>query len=232
MLLAVLGFILLRGDPAQTPRDRTGLFTTLPLLWAESTELADMLKGDTPAHWAKPLIAGGGDLIPLDALSEPNLKGLRFLVMAQPRPLSPQENVALDAWVRGGGRLLLLADPMLTEATIFPLGDRRRPADVVLIDPILNHWGLRLEFDSEDEFTEGPTLMMDMTIPVNMPGRLIATDPQCRSWDQGDLATCRLGKGQVLVLADAAVLEREDSAGTRAKALKQLLEAAFAQDRH
>jgi hypothetical protein len=230
-VVALTASLLLRAGPAQTSRDRTGLFTSLPILWAESADLADMLKPQDE-HWAKPLIAGGGEVVPLDALSEASLKGLSYLVLAQPRPLSPDENVALDAWVRGGGRLLLLADPMLTEETIFPLGDKRRPQDIAVVDPILGHWGLRLEFDSEDEFKEGPTAMMGMTIPVNMPGRLIATAPQCRAWDQGELATCRIGQGRVLVLADAAVIEREDAAGTRAKALKLLIEAAFAGDKH
>lgn len=226
-LLTVIAAVLLRGAAGQTERDRTGLFTTLPIFWNESADLADMLKPQQAEHWARPLIAAGGEVVPLDALSDASLKGLRFLVMAQPRPLSADENVALDAWVRGGGRLLLLADPMLTEETIFPLGDKRRPHDIVMLDPILRHWGLRLEFESEDEFKEGPTQMMGMSIPVNMPGRLIATAPECRAWDQGDLATCRIGQGRVLVLADAAVIERKDAAGTRVKALKLLLEAAF-----
>jgi hypothetical protein len=226
-LLALAASLLLRGSLSQISRDRTGLFTSLPLLWAESADLADMLKPQQDEHWAKPLIAGGGEVIPLDTLSATSLKGLKYLVLAQPRPLSPDENVALDGWVRSGGLLLLFADPMLTEETIFPLGDKRRPQDIAMVDPVLNHWGLRLEFDSEDEFKEGPTAMMGMTIPVNAPGRLIATKPECRAWDQGDLATCKIGNGRVAVLADAAVLEREDTAGSRAKALRLLLETAF-----
>jgi hypothetical protein len=219
--------LLLSGGSFQTKRDRTGLFTSLPILWNESADLAGMLKPQQEEHWAKPLIAGGGAIAPLDMLSDTSLKGLKYLVMAQPRPLSPDENVALDGWVRGGGLLLLLADPALTEDTIYPLGDKRRPQDVALLDPILNHWGLRLEYDSEDEFNEGTNLLMGIAVPINMPGRLIATDRQCRARDQGNLAICEIGKGRVLVLADAAVLERDDAEGTRAKAFKSLLEAAF-----
>lgn len=230
-LLALVAAIFLRATPGQADRDRTGLFTSLPILWTESADLAEMLNPQQEEHWAKALIAGSGEVVPLDALSQASLKGISYLVLAQPRPLSPDETVALDAWVRGGGRLLLFADPMLTEETNFPLGDKRRPQDIALVDPVLNHWGLRLEFDSEDEFKEGPTLMMGITVPVNVPGRLVATNRQCRPWDQGDLATCRIGNGRVMVIADAAVLERDDAAGTRAKALKQLLEAAFHTER-
>ncbi len=230
LVLLGAGSLLLR-EPAQTPRDRTGLFTSLPILWNESADLADMLAPDAVPHWAKALIEAGGVVVPLDVLATPDgaskLTGLRYLVMAQPRPLSPQENVAIDAWVRGGGRLLLFADPMLTEETAFALGDKRRPQDVVLLDPLLDHWGLQLEFDSASEAKDGSTQAMGMAIPVNLPGRLIAKSGQCRAWGQGDLATCRIGKGRVLVLADAAVLERDDPEGSRAKALKLLLEAAF-----
>jgi hypothetical protein len=227
VLLAALGWQLLGARHAQPQRERTGLFTTLPILWNESADLARMLAPDEQPHWAKAAIAHGGKIVPLDTLAASALKPLQYLVMAQPRPLSPDENVALDGWVRGGGKLLLFADPMLTEDTVFALGDKRRPQDIVMLDPILKHWGLRLEFDSEDEFQEGPTRMMGMTVPINMPGRLIAEPPQCKAWDDGYLATCQIGQGRVVVLADAAVLERNDSSGVQGKALDQLLDAAF-----
>ena len=228
VLLALLGWQMFGSKSAQPQRERTALFTTLPILWNESADLAGMLKPDQQPHWAKTLIGAGGQVVPLDILTSSSLKHLQFLVIAQPRPLSPNENVELDAWVRGGGKLLLFADPMLTEETIFALGDKRRPADIVMLDPILKHWGLRLEFDSEDEFTEGPAEMMGMAIPINVPGRLVATEPHCRAWDPGNLATCAIGKGRVMVLADAAVLERSDPDGTRAEAVRQLLDGAFA----
>ena len=227
-LLALAASLLLRSDPAETKRDRTGLFTSLPILWSESTDLADMLKPQQQEHWAKPLIAGGGEAVPLDALSDASLKDLKYLVMAQPRPLSPDENVALDSWVRGGGLLLLFADPMLTEETIFPLGDKRRPQDVVWLDPVLNHWGLRLEAEVGIAAGEDFRSAIGRPVPVNLPGRLTATDVgACKVADQGLIATCAIDKGRVVVMADAAVLERDDKEGTRAKAFKSLLEAAF-----
>lgn len=223
--------VLAAGQRQSAPqRQRTGLFTTLPILWNEQADLAAALQPGQQPHWAKALIASGGAVVPLDTLSGLDRADLRYLVMAQPRPLSPDENVALDGWVRGGGRLLLLADPMLTADTMFAIGDRRRPQDVVMLDPLLNHWGLRLEFDSEDQFAEGPTRMMGMTIPVNMPGRLVANAATCKAWDDGYLATCRIGKGHVVVLGDAAVLEREDHWGIQDTAFRQLLETAFVAD--
>ena len=97
-----------------------------------------------------------------------------------------------------------------------------------MLDPVLKHWGLRLEFDRELEFEEGPHEMMGMSIPINVPGQLIVADPaHCRAWDQGYLASCAIGQGRAVVLADAAVLEREDAWGIQVQALRQLLDAAF-----
>ncbi len=220
--------MLLPGGAAQTPRDRTGLFTSLPILWNESADLADMLKPQQAEHWAKPLIAGGGAVIPLDTLSAASLKGLKYLVLAQPRALSPDENVAIDTWVRNGGKLLLLADPMLTAETMFSLGDKRRPPDIVVLDPVLNHWGLRLEAVEGGAADEQVEQVMSIAMPMHLPGRLTVTDPAaCRAWDEGLAATCKVGKGGVLVLADAALLEPEGKVDVRAKALRLLLETAF-----
>ena len=69
------------------------------------------------------------------------------LLLAQPRALSGPENVALDAWVRGGGHLLLFADPMMTGESRFGIGDRQRPQDVILLSPILNRWCRDPQFD-------------------------------------------------------------------------------------
>ncbi len=191
-----------------------------------------MLDPAAPQHWAKAEILRHGPVIPLDTLKAVHLAPLRRVAMAQPRPLSPDENVALDAWVRGGGNLLLFADPMLTENSAFALGDKRRPNDLVQLSPILAHWGLSLEFDENQMATESRMHALGIEVPVNLPGRLLVSDPaHCRSWGDGNiLATCRIGKGRVMVLADAAVLERDDPDSQRVRALAALLSAAFLAD--
>ena len=47
--------------------------------------------------------------------------------MAHPLAQTAENLVALDQWVRGGGRVLLLADPMLEWPSERPLGDPLRP---------------------------------------------------------------------------------------------------------
>jgi ABC-type uncharacterized transport system involved in gliding motility auxiliary subunit len=73
----------------------------------------------------------------------------RLLLMAHPLAQPAEALVALDAWVRGGGRLLLLADPMLEWPSERPLGDPLRPPPMFADTGLLKHWGLRL--DAPDE---------------------------------------------------------------------------------
>jgi hypothetical protein len=77
-----------------------GLTTSLPILWRETSDLTAHLDADTPRHWALAVLAGHGTVRPLDSLSEAggamSLPRGGLLVMAQPRPLAPDENAALD----------------------------------------------------------------------------------------------------------------------------------------
>lgn len=234
VLAAGAVLLIARGDHPQ--RARTGLFTSLPILWSESVDVAALLQSDAGEHWARPLIAAGGRIEPLDRLAGPPgygpLDELRFLVIAQPRPLAPDENIALDEWVRGGGRLLLLADPALTQESLFSLGDPRRPQGLVLLSPILRRWGLELQLDATQPLGQQLIPVEQLSIPVNLPGqfRLIAAGSTCQLAGQGLLADCRVGRGRVLALADAALLERGDQEAERAEALTSLLSRAFAED--
>lgn len=212
------------------PSGEVGLFTTLPIVWNEAADVAEMLNPQAAPHWAKAAIEDHGRLVPLDTLTTPRLTELDRLVLAQPRPLSPEENVALDKWVREGGRLLLLADPLLTEESRFPLGDRRRPEGTVLLSPILTHWGLELQFDATRPSVEADANVMGVDVPVLLHGtfRLLADAKGCKLWAEGAAVSCAIGKGRLIALADAAVLERVDPEGRRASAFDWLLTAAFA----
>lgn len=231
LVLAGIGWIgLSRGQRGTEP---VGLFTTLPILWAESPDLAAALDPAAQPHWARGVLAGVGPVVPLDSLSGAReaapLGRVRRLVMAQPRVLTPAENVALDEWVRGGGQLLLLADPALTAHSDFALADPRRPQAVALLSPILSRWGLELRFAEDQALGESAVEVMGMAVPVNLPGHF-ATEGQgnCRLWADGLAVTCAIGQGRVVALADAAVLDRGDPDGMRARALAWLLEMAFA----
>lgn len=231
LVLAALGW--LGSGRSASNGEPIGLFTSLPILWADSPQLGFELHPDAAPHWALKVFATRGKVEPLDMLAGPTgsapLGMLRRLVIAQPRPLAPAENVALDEWVRGGGHLLLLADPALTQDSAFAIGDPRRPQTVALLSPILGRWELDLLFDDSQVMGESRREVLGLATPVNLPGRL-ATRGQanCRLWADGLAVTCTIGKGRVVALADAAVLEPDDPSGTRPKAFAGLLDAAFA----
>lgn len=222
-------------DPAPRPerpaeRPVLGLMTTLPLLWGEAADVGELLGQDGAAGWVRGEIERRFAIEPLDTLDAAALARLDRLVLAQPRALSPAENVALDAWVRGGGRLLLFADPMLTRHSRYPVGDRRRPQDVALLSPILAHWGLELRFDEAQAEGERIQEIMGTGAPLNLAGSF-RVDPgaACTASSGAVLVRCRIGEGRVVALADAAMLDDPESGDTAARktALARMLSLAF-----
>lgn len=221
-----------RAAPDPAPRSaapRLGLMTTLPLYWAEADGVGELLRAPEAPSWVRGALETRFVLDPLDTLEDTALAGLDRLMLAQPRALTPGENVALDAWVRRGGRLVLLADPMLTRHSRFAIGDRRRPQDVVLLSPILTHWGLALAFDPEQPETERMVDVAGMSLPVAVAGTLsVMPGGACEIAGEGVLARCRIGKGHVTVLADAAILDEAEpgAAEQRRAALLTLVQTA------
>lgn len=232
-LAASLAAATCRAAPEPPPpgeRPALGLMTTLPLFWAEAGNMGDLLAAEARPGWVREELDGRFVLEPLDTLDEASLAPLKRLVLAQPRALSPAENVALDAWVRGGGRLLLFADPMLTRQSRYAVGDRRRPQDVALLSPILAHWGLELLFDDAQGEGERNREIAGRAVPVNLAGSFhIIAGSSCAAAPGAVLVRCRVGKGQVVALADAAVLDDPESGdpATRRAALAHLLGLAF-----
>lgn len=212
-------------DPASpAERPALGLFTSLPIWWGESDSVTDMLAKPPQPHWARVWLEQRFQVTPLDTLDAHRLPPL--LLVAQPRALAPQENVALDNWVRRGGRVLLFADPMLTWHSRFAIGDKRRPQDVVLLSPILSRWGLELRFDETQPGGEREIA----GLPINLTGSLALTgrghNANCSLLAEGLVAQCRVGKGRATIVADAAMLEPE-AANAGQDALDRLISQAF-----
>ena len=117
--------------------------SALPLFWREGDVRDALAKGEQRA----PVIVALAQQFrvkPLDVLTADAIRPFKLLMLAQPRGLSPEELVAIDAWVRVGGRLLVFADPVLNWPSSYPMGDRRRAPPVTLLDPLFKHWGLDL----------------------------------------------------------------------------------------
>ncbi len=206
------------------------LMGTVPLYWGEADGLGELLSGGEYTHWGRAVLERQFNLVPLDFLTTESLGGRDFLLMAQPRALAPTENVALDDWVRRGGRLLLLADPMMTGETRFPPGDRRRPQDVALLSPIFTHWGLELLFDADQQAGLGLREVAGRPVPVNLPGAFVAEEAACVIEGEGLIASCAIGNGRAVLLADAALLDFHNPHTEAAQAVTTLVERAFFQD--
>lgn len=212
-------------EHARIERPALLLMGTIPVYWGEAGDLADLLDGGATPHWARAVLERRFTLVPVDTLSAATLPaGGGLLLLAQPRTLSPVENVALDAWVRAGGRVLLLADPLMTGESRFSIGDRRRPQDVALLSPLLDHWGLDLHLAEDQQ--PGLRFVADagVAIPVNLAGTMATAEGSgCTVSGEGVVARCRLDAGLAIVVADAAMLDIEGPWQGAAESLDSLL---------
>lgn len=223
-------------DPARSPnasetttpvseREDLLLFTSLPIYWSEGG-VGDMLSGNAQTHWARTALETRYDLKPLDTLTSLPESGV--LLMAQPRALSGDENVALDNFVRGGGRVVLIVDPMLDVHSSYGFGDRRRPEAIAMLSPILGRWGLKLIHDGREAYAGQ---WNGRTFPVEEGGLFELTDTghesRCNLDGEGLVARCNVGTGKVMLLADATFVADGDHAGEGGDALLLgLIEAA------
>jgi hypothetical protein len=244
-LLALTGC----GETAGTPPDaaaasplaaglpKLGLMSSLPLYWPEGADMAALATGAVNLPWQRRVIETGYAIIPLDTLSlipalspeatevDP-LAGLERLAVIQPRGLSPADNVALDKWVRAGGRLLLILDPLLTGEYAAAIGDLRRPVDTALIPPAVARWGMAIRFDEAQESKLVERSLVGNRLPLLVAGEVFITDPSaadCEVLAGGAAARCRIGKGEVTLIADAAVFEHQQLAGDGEIVLREML---------
>jgi hypothetical protein len=227
--LLALAAVPATAQAADGARPTLGLMGTIPLYWGEADGLDEIVGGTAEPHWARGELAADYELRPLAYLDAAALAEFDHLLLAQPRALSGEENVALDAWVRAGGRLLLFADPMMTGHSRFAIGDRRRPQGVTLLSPILAHWGLRMEFVDDQPFGIRRVEAAGAAIPVNLAGRFAAagTTGDCTLSGERILVRCALGQGTATILADAAVLDLHEPDSAAPAALRGLVWLAF-----
>ena len=138
----------------------------------------------------------------------PACNGARLLLAAHPRAQPAEALVELDQWVRGGGRLLLLADPMLEWHSERPLGDRLRPPPGFADTGLLAHWGLRL--DAPDD--RGPD-ERSLAGAESWSPRRDGWSAAARSSADGLVARCAIGKGRATIIADADFLDERRGRG-------------------
>lgn len=213
-VLLLAAYLLLPDDSrrsaiAESAKPELHLLTGLPLLWADEFKL------EQPKSVVVERLRLDYRLTPIDLPSGLPEGGL--LLAAQPRALPAEELVALDAWVRRGGRLVLLADPLLEWPSELAPGDRLRPPFQFADTGLLQHWGLRL--DAPDK--RGPRLVglevpgppgatkLDLPIMTISPGSLVKQGGTCLIQPEGLYADCPIGKGRAWIIADADWLNEQ-----------------------
>jgi hypothetical protein len=172
------------------------LLTSLPLVFGEDFSLQG---NGSPALKA---LQSRYRVVPISVTDPEELGKARLLLMAHPLAQPAEDLVALDQWVRGGGRLLLLADPMLEWPSKRPLGDLLRPSPMFMDTGLLAHWGLRLDAPAK----RGPELqeLGGFEVVTDSPGRLSGG---CAISRDRLVAHCRIGRGRATIVADADLLD-------------------------
>lgn len=178
------------------------LLTSLPLMFGEDFSLQG---GGSPVLTK---LQTRYRVVPISVTAPAELAKGKLLLMAHPNAQPAEDLVALDDWVRRGGRVLLLADPMLEWPSKRPLGDPLRPSPMFADTGLLAHWGLTLEAPAE----RGPheRQIAGFRVATISPGELSG---QCSISADKLIADCRVGKGRAIVIGDADWLNVEQIEG-------------------
>ena len=208
MLVAAGALSLGRNRPEPPPSERPKLLllTSLPLVFGEQLSI------ETAGSPALKALQSCYRVVPISVTDPAELAKGRLLLMAHPLAQPAEDLVALDQWVRRGGRVLLLADPMLDWPSERALGDPLRPPPMFMDTGLLGHWGLRL--DAPDTRSVQPRKLGGKDILTSSPGSLQGS---CAISADRLVARCRIGKGRATVVADADLLDidRLGSGGKR-----------------
>jgi hypothetical protein len=175
--------IAARPPPA---RPTLALLTSLPLVFGEGFGL----DGGSAALTR---LEQRYNVVPIAVADAANLKGRHLLLMAHPRAQPADVLVEFDRWVRDGGHVLLLADPLLSRESKRPLGDPLRPPPAFADTGLLAHWDIQL--------------MEGARSPVYSPSPGKLASKRCEIADGGFVARCGIGKGRATIIADADFLD-------------------------
>lgn len=199
VLAGMIAPVLWREQPAparsSAERPRLLLLTSLPLVFSDRFSL----DGGSPALSA---LQHRYRVEPISVSSPAELGKGRLLLMAHPLAQTAQNLVALDEWVRAGGRVLLLADPMLEWPSSRALGDRLRPPPMFMDTGLLAHWGLRL--DAPERRGAEKRKLGGYDVLTVSPGALAG---KCEVSSDRLVAHCRVGNGRATIVADADLLD-------------------------
>lgn len=203
VLLFAGAMLFAHSRAKEGPPDRPSLLllTSLPLLFGEGFTL------DQTGSAALTRLQSRYGVRTIALADRDSLAGHQLLLLAQPRAQTAEALVDLDAWVRAGGRVLLLADPALDWPSERPLGDRLRPPPGFSDTGLLAHWGVTLSPPSK----RGPVVetVGGRQVGFSSPGQL--SSKQCAADGGATIVRCAIGRGRVTIIADADLLNADES---------------------
>ena len=195
-----IGLAAIRRAPpvprASERRPALLLLTSLPLLFNEDFVLA--ASGSPALRKLKTRYR----VVPISVADSAELAKGRLMLMAHPPAQTAENLVVLDEWVRRGGHVMLLADPLLEWPSKRPLGDPLRPPPMFVDTGLLQHWGLRL--DAPDKRGRAERNLGGYRILTISPGDLSGA---CAISSDRLVARCRIGAGSATIVADADFLD-------------------------
>lgn len=188
------------------------LLTALPLAHGENS-ISAQLNENVQDGAALAFLRRTTRLTTIVSIDAAALADVDAVLLAHPAALQPAELVALDAWVRAGGRAVILADGLSSWPDAHAAADPRAPPVTSLLGPLLAHWGV--ELDAPDQLLEQEVLVRDSGRQLSLfsPGRFRLSRAGCRLSSGGVIAECRVGSGSALLVADADLLMAELWAG-------------------
>lgn len=202
MLLAAL----YRPAAASAAAPAATMLTGLPLRWSGGGDIAAMIAEGANDDPALARLTAAGPVSLVDSLADHVPPPGGALLVAHPRALAPQELVAIDAFVRGGGRAVVLADALSGWPARHPLGDPRNPPVTSLLTPLLDHWGVAL---AAAPAGEGAPIAVDVgraRLRLFSAGRFERLPPSCHAYAGRRIARCAIGKGEAWLVGDADLL--------------------------
>lgn len=182
------------------------MLTGLPLRWSEGTDLSAILARGASEDPALVRIEAAGPVRLVDSLIDSPPPSGGSLLLAHPRALAPRELVAIDAFVRGGARAVVLADALSGWPMRHPIGDPRNPPVTSLLTPLLDHWGVTLGAASVADRRTVPVDIAGARLRLFTVGRFERLPPACEAYADRRVARCRIGRGELWLVGDADLL--------------------------
>jgi hypothetical protein len=206
--------VLGRAYAVQAPSEprKTLILTSLPLrTWVNGGAAIEGPRDSAAVAALRHRIAPS--LMFADGLAAGSVGPDDRLLLAHPAALPPETLVEVDRFVRAGGRAVILADGLSSWPPPHPLGDPRNPPVTSLLTPLLDHWGVRLDAPVPGGASSEAVTVMHQghRLALHSPGHFARLPGNCRGAaplpdSQPTIATCRIGQGTVVLLADADML--------------------------